>query len=49
MELSERLIQVKRTAKHEKNFPSFTQEDVVFLFGNVTRPLELILNHNNPL
>ena len=30
MELSERLIQVKSTAKHEKDFPSFTQDDIVF-------------------
>ena len=49
MELSERLIQVKSTAKHEKGFPSFTQDDVVFLFWDVTRPLGLILNHNDPL
>ena len=49
MELSERLIQVKSSAKHEKDFPSFTQDDVVFLFGDVTRPLGLILNHNDPL
>ena len=34
MELSERLIQVKSTAKHE-DFPSFTQDDIVFLFGDV--------------
>ena len=48
MELSERLIQVKSTAKHE-DFPSFTQDDIVFLFGDVTRPLGLILNQNDPL
>ena len=49
MELSERLIRVMCTAKQEKDFPSFTQEDVMFLFGDVTRPLGLILNHNDPL
>ena len=49
MELSERLIQVKSTAKYEKDFPSFTQDDIVFLFGDVTRPLGLILNNNDPL
>ena len=49
MELSERLIQVKSTAKHEKDFPFFTQDDIVFLFGDVTRPLELILNNKDPL
>ena len=49
MELSERFIQVKSTAKHEKDFPSFTQDDIVFLFGDVARPLGLILNNNDPL
>ena len=49
MELSERLIQVRSTAKHEKDFPSFTEDDIVFLFGDVTRPLRLILNNNDPL
>ena len=49
MELSERWIQVKTNAKHEKVFPSNTQDDVVFLFGDVIRPVGLILNHKNPL
>ena len=49
MELSEKLIQVKGTVKHEKDFPSFTQDDIVFLFGDVTRPLGPILNNNDPL
>ena len=49
MELSETLIQVKSTAKHEKDIPSFTQDDVMFLFRDVTRPFGLILNHNDPL
>ena len=49
MELSERLIQVKSTAKHEKDFPSFTQDDIAFLFEDVIRPVGLILNNNDPL
>ena len=49
MELSERLIQVKSTAKDGKDFPSYTQDDVVFLFGDVIRPVGLVLNHKNPL
>ena len=49
MELSESLIQVKSAAKHEKDFPSFTQDDIVFLFGDVIRPVGLILNNNDPL
>ena len=49
MELSERLIQIKSTAKQERDFPSCTQDDIVFLFGDVARPLGLILNNNDPL
>ena len=49
MELGNRLIQVKSTAKHEKDFPSYSQDDVVFLFGDVTRPEGLILNHKYPI
>ena len=30
MVLNERVIQVKSTAKDEKDFPSFTLDDVVF-------------------
>ena len=49
MELSERLIQVKSAAKDEKDFPSYTQDDVVFLFGDVIRPVGLVLDHKYPL
>ena len=49
MELSDRLIQVKSNAKDKKDFPSFTQDDIVFLFGDVTRPLGYIINKNDPL
>ena len=49
MELSEGLIQVKSTTKHDKDFPSYAQDDVVFLFWDVIRPVRLILNHKNPL
>ena len=49
MELSERVIQVRSTAKHEKDYPSFTQDDIVFLFGDVIRPVGLLLNNNDPL
>ena len=48
MELSERVIQVRSTAKHEKNYPSFTQDDIVFLFEDVIRPVALVLNNNDP-
>ena len=49
MELSERVIQVRSTAKHEKDYPSFTQDDIVFLFGDVLRPVGLVLNNSDPL
>ena len=49
MELSERVIQVRSTAKHEKDYPSFTQDDIVFLFGDVVRPVGLALNNSDPL
>ena len=49
MELSERVIQVRSAAKHEKDYPSFTQDDIVFLFGNVVRPVGLALNKGDPL
>ena len=47
MELSERLVQVKSTAK-EEDLPEYTPDDIVFLFGDVIRPVGLILNHNDP-
>ena len=37
MELGERVIHVRSTVKHEKDYPSFTQDDVVFLFGDIVR------------
>ena len=49
MELSERVIQVRSSAKHEKDYPSFTQDDIVFLFGDVVRPVGLVLNNSDPL
>ena len=49
MELSERVIQVRSTAKHEKDYPSFTQDDIVFLFGDVVRPVRLVLNKSDSL
>ena len=49
MELSDRLVQVKSSAKLEKDFPSYIQDDVVFLFGDVIRPMGMILNHKDPL
>ena len=40
---------MRSTAKHEKDYPSFTQDDIVFLFGDVMRPVGLVLNNSDPL
>ena len=47
MELGDRLVHVRSTVKHEKEL--FTQDDIVFLFGDIVRPVGLILNNNDPL
>ena len=47
VELSERVVQIKSTAK-EGELPEYTPDDIVFLFGDVIRPVGLILNHNDP-
>ena len=49
MDLSERVIQVRSTAEHDKDYPSFIQDDIVFLFGDVVRPVELVLNKSDSL
>ena len=47
MDLSKRLILVKSPAK-EEDYPAFTPYDVIFLFGDITHPEGLILNHSDP-
>ena len=47
MDLSKRLVHVKSSAK-EKDYPSFTPDDILFLFGDITHPEGLILNHSDP-
>ena len=49
MELSDRVVQVRSTAKHGKDYPSFTQDDIVFLFGDVVRPVGLVSNKSDSL
>ena len=49
MELGERVIHVRSTVNHEKDYLSFTQDDVVFLFGDIVRSVGLVLNNNDPL
>ena len=49
MELSSRVVQVRSTWKpEEEEFPSFNPDDVILLFGDVAKPVGLVLNHNNP-
>ena len=47
MDLSKRLVHVKSSTK-EKDYPAFTTEDILFLFGHITCPEGLILNHSDP-
>ena len=48
MEISDRLVQVKNSAKVGEDFPTYTSSEIVFLFGDVMRPVGLILNHDGP-
>ena len=47
MDLSKRLVLVKSYAK-EDEYAAFTPDDVIFLFGDITQPEGLILNHSDP-
>ena len=47
MEISDRLVQVKSTAKIEEDFLAYTPSEIVFLFVDVIRPVGLILNHDD--
>ena len=50
MELGDRLVHVRSTVKHEKPEKDlFTQDDIVFIFSDIVRPVGLILNNNDPL
>ena len=48
MEISDRLMQVKSSAKIEEEHPIYTPSEIVLFFGDVIRPVGLILNHNDP-
>ena len=47
MDLSKRVVPVKSSAKQE-DYPAFTPDDVIFLFGDITCPEGLILNNSDP-
>ena len=49
MELSNRVVQVRSTLKPDvEEYPSFSPDDIILLFGDVAKPAGLVLNHNNP-
>ena len=48
MDLSNRLVQVKSSAK-EEDLLTYTPDDILFLFGDVICVTGLILNHSDPL
>ena len=47
MDISGRLVLLKSSAK-EEDYPTFTSEDVIFLFDDVARPEGVILNLSDP-
>ena len=48
MEISNRLVQVKSSSKIEEDFLTYTPSEIVFLFGDVIRPVGLVINHDDP-
>ena len=49
MEFSNRVVQVRSTLKsEEEEFQSFNPDHVILLFGDIAKPLGLIMSHNNP-
>ena len=47
MDFSGRLVLLKSSAK-EEDYPTFTPEDVIFLFDEITHPEGVILNLSDP-
>ena len=37
-----------KSSTKEKDYPSFTPEDILFLFEDITHPEGLVLNHSDP-
>ena len=48
MDLSGRLVLIKSSAK-EEDYPTFTPEDVIFLFDEIALTEGVILNLSDPL
>ena len=34
---------------HNEDLPAYTPDDIMFLFGDVIRPVGLVFNHNDPI
>ena len=47
MDISGRLVLLKSSAK-EEDYPTFTSEDVIFLFDEIAHPEGVILNLSDP-
>ena len=47
MDISERLVLLKCSAK-EEYYPTFTSEDLIFLFDDIAHPEGVILNLSDP-
>ena len=47
MDLGKRIVLLKVSVK-EGEYPTFTPEDMIFLFEEVTPPDSVILNHSDP-
>ena len=49
LSISNRVVQVRSTMKPDvEEYPSFSADDIILLFGDVAKPVGLVLNHNNP-
>ena len=47
MDLSKRIVLLKASVK-EGEYPTFTPEDMIFLFEEVTHPESVVLNQADP-
>ena len=47
MDLSKRIVLLKSSVK-KGEYPAFTTENVIFLFEEVTCPVDMIFNHADP-
>ena len=43
MEMSNRVVQVRSTLKPEEEFPSFSPDDIILLFGDIAKPVGVVI------